>query len=596
MLYLLPKLLNKLTIDEINKCTDDFNNFNNDYTELKNQLVRLHNIYSIQKLDDEEYDYVKLFNNNLEELINNENFHDVLAVADRPDLNYNIKYSYLAAFYIYWESFINDEFVIEIKKGELKIKKDFLLFCKLDGYNFRCYGYDKITDNNNNSRIEKLQGVDAGGVFRDFISKIGEELKVSNIFKCLDEDKQEGYYYIDPNFEFNDYFISSINELYEKMPMDESKRKEQRTKDYFNSNPFKEEFFKFFGSLLSFLLINGYTLPFKLSSAILSTLIYPTINISNNTYHHQFYYLYYDNNDIYKSYKVFIKDPSLLEGASLNDNDLFTNLHINDESQVESELTQENFKIYLEKLSKYRFPPETHNYYKSISEGFNYKIRECLNIAKTPLFVLEKSLSNTKMTLDEVKLLKEAFNNNMTSIIDSKKREDLKEHIIRITGFMNTILSEPFTIKNHENDQRIKLTDEAYLDFITELLRFWSGWIHFKETDKSNYKINVISTLNLETLPSSHTCFYIIDMPAYTMLHNFIDKLYMAVKYVEQGIGRAGGGKIFKQRKLIRGGMFFNKLLIKLKNIEYRNSELKKIVTEISNKIKLSCSLQIKSK
>lgn len=111
----------------------------------------------------------------------------------RPSLVYYIGYSRLAAFYVYWKSFVNPSNSIT------NLEKDELLLCNIGKMMVRGFGDD----------LNPLAGVDVGGVSRDFITDVVTELKDSKIFKCLDENS-EAYYYIDPEFKFNDYFKSSV--------------------------------------------------------------------------------------------------------------------------------------------------------------------------------------------------------------------------------------------------------------------------------------------------------------------------------------------------------------------------------------------------
>jgi hypothetical protein len=144
--------------------------------------------------------------------------------------------------------------------------------------------------------------------------------------------------------------------------------------------------------------------------------------------------------------------------------------------------------------------------------------------------------------MEEVEELKEAFESNMSAKISSIRDEINKKNTIKVTGFIKTALNGPFIVKK-QNGRDEKLTEDEYLDFVSNLLRFWSGWNHFKETDGIKYTINVMDTYGTDRLPTSHTCFYQIDMPPYDDLQTCLDKLYMVVYNVESGIGLAGGSK-----------------------------------------------------
>jgi hypothetical protein len=149
--------------------------------------------------------------------------------------------------------------------------------------------------------------------------------------------------------------------------------------------------------------------------------------------------------------------------------------------------------------------------------------------------------------MEEVVELKTAFQSNMRTKISSIRDNTNKENTNRVTGFVITALSGPFKVKKQDDNSEL-LTDDEYLDFVSHLLRFWSGWNHFKEADSSKYTIHVIDTYGTERLPTSHTCFYQIDMPPYENLETCLDKLYMVVYNVESGIGLAGGNRTRRRR------------------------------------------------
>jgi hypothetical protein len=530
-----------------------FEGFDDSFKPLENQLVRLSNIYA----DDNSTRCSQFFKKTINIVLTPKYIPSSAML--RPSLSYYIGHSRLAAFYVYWESFVNPG------NTHTNFEKDELLLCKISKIMMRGIGAD----------LQPLAGIDAGGVSRDFITDVVNELKDSKIFKCLDENDEnnEAYYYIDPDFNFNDYFKSSLTFINNHLSPS------KQISINYDTEQFKINFFKFFGNLLSFLLINEFTIPFKLSSAILSTLVYPDVNVCNKTYHHQFYYLYYDKPEIYRSYKDFIKEPSNLEYACFNADDLISDLTLSDSSS--SDITTDNFAEYLEKLAKYRFPQKTHPYYKAISEGFNKVVRNSLNMKSTPLLILDKLISNTKITIEEVQQLKEAFQSNMTAKISSIDSRDEKQNTRRVSNYIITALSGPFSVKK-QNDRVELLTESEYLDFVSRLLRFWSGWNHFKQTPNLKYNIKIIQNRSIQSLPSSHTCFYQIDMPPYDDLQTCLDKLYMVVYNVELGIGLAGGSK--KRRKV---GIFRMDIL-KKKLQKYKSIILKKKMKKSKRKSQIS--------
>jgi len=244
---------------------------------------------------------------------------------------------------------------------------------------------------------------------------------------------------------------------------------------------------------------------------------------------------------------------------------------ITDLVESDYDLTPDNFGKYLERLSKYRFPLKTKPYYKAISKGFNNIVRNCFNIKQTPLSVVDKLISNTKITMEEVKQLREAFMENMKDEIRRLIYDDeIRLHTIRVCSFINLALTGPFKVTNEHKILEL-LTDEKYLDFVSRLLRFWSGWNHFKQTSELKYHIKVINERSVDSLPSSHTCFYQIDLPPYKNFQSCIDKLYYVVYNVESGIGLAGGGRRNRKNK-----SNFSMKILKKKLKNYKSLLLKK--------------------
>lgn len=76
------------------------------------------------------------------------------------------------------------------------------------------------------------------------------------------------------------------------------------------------------------------------------------------------------------------------------------------------------------------------------------------------------------------------------------------------------------TIHRNNKDNYTKFTkkinedEQEYFKFMTDLLKFWSGSLVFKNSHKFCIKINL--NLSDTHLPQSHTRFFTIDIPNYT--------------------------------------------------------------------------------
>ena len=487
------------------------------FKNLEKTLVRAYNIYCVNEA------HCNRIMKDLDWFINP---IDVPKCEEiRPTIVTYASKSQLAIFYDYWNK-------IQLSRKPFPFPKSDVLLCKVKSTHFMVSGRD--ADGN------VLDGIDAGGVSRDFIKNVMDDILYEKIFKCLENDdrEQKENYYLNPQFEFSQKFKDTLNFLNPEKPYE------------FNENT-KINFFKFFGNLLSFFVINGFGIPYRLSAGILSSLIYPTLHAYDEDYYYQLFYLSYDKPALYNAYKDFIRKPDILSGLALSTDNVIPDLYGDTESK---ELNAENFEEYLSKLSKYRFPENMKPYYKAIADGFNKIIRKFLNKRKPPLLVLDKQISKTKITFEEVEELKNAFLANMIKEI-SESHDVQKSKLTDLTNYMNIILSGPFII----NEKR--LDDEKYLDFISRLLSFWSGWNHVKETPILKYIIKVDQSLNVDNLPISHTCFYRIDLPPYKNIEKFKDKLYTAVYNVEDGIGMTGG---MKNKRKTKSRRYYSKLLNKL--------------------------------
>ena len=149
---------------------------------------------------------------------------------------------------------------------------------------------------------------------------------------------------------------------------------------------------------------------------------------------------------------------------------------------------------------------------------------------------------------------------NFTNSMNKKLRTlqngaPIKIKIEKLTElFIKYVLTNPN--QNPTPEQK-----EEFFKFIDKLLKFWSGSSFYKENEE--YKIQLNLGLSPTHLPQSHTCFFLIDLPDYTIapeprlisditIGNVLyDKIENAILNVEGGIGFAGGNKkLRKIRKL----------------------------------------------
>jgi hypothetical protein len=478
-----------------------------------------------------------------------------------------------------------------INKSQLAILFDF--WCKYPDKDNLFLRYFKSVKINQYTDDGKTIAVDMGGPMRQFILSIMEEINASSILTCLEDDirEEKESYYLNKKFEFSKEFKQTI--LFLNMGKDDFK---------FDSDEYKVLFFKFFGGFLTFCIINNFTLPKRISSVILSSLIYFNNKLriydDSSSESYKLFYLWYDKSDIfYKLGNLLKADPKelLWEGEDDYQDDMtYTDeemLKFNDKYKFFTDainpritdknkpITRNNIIQFFINYSAARFPNDMEKYYNAIAEGFNINLKKCLAENKTPLYLLDIILSKTyTITIEEVEKFKAILTENMKAKI---ARSQLSDEEITKTNRINDYFKD--LLSGHAikiNDKT--LTKEEYLDFISKLLIFWSGWNHIIEADSNKYFFIVFSDSKL--LPVSHTCSFQLDIPPYKTKDEFIKKLYTAVTLSGADMNLMGGGmKIIKTRKYNRSLKVFGKTIIKMPQSKkyYRSkivNKLKKIL------------------
>jgi hypothetical protein len=190
--------------------------------------------------------------------------------------------------------------------------------------------------------------------------------------------------------------------------------------------------------------------------------------------------------------------------------------------------------------------------HKNLTKGIPDVIKNYFN--KIPMNSINSYIVTPTMTDEIVNRLIRNFTNTMNRKNRMLSGPIKAKHEKLTEIFINRILTNP--IANPNEDQK-----EVFFKFIDKLLKFWSGSSFYKENEE--YKIQLNLGLSPTHLPQSHTCFFLIDLPDYTIapeprlisditIGNVLyDKIENAILNVEGGIGFAGGNKkLRKIRKL----------------------------------------------
>ena len=383
----------------------------------------------------------------------------------------------------------------------------------------------------------KKDAIDAGGPKREFFTKLFEELFCDKEHTTRPfispPDIIDNKYCINPNFAPDENFRKVI-QAYKKNHTTTSISNFDTERDY-------EYIYFVIGRLLCLPVYNDIIgLPQQFSTHILAGLIIPKFieNIDNSiknienienidNYDKLYFYLRDFNNAIYYINMISNSGINDIEYSGLSFNDLYVVSKSSGSSQNSSGTTinKENCIKFILQQSKHVI---TKNFlvkeeinsgksmkkrYESLFNGFSNKISNLLynnNITIEQLSllitneqlteeILRELVSNLKVYM-EIKYTPDLFQGNYTGVrmsaVEQKERGD------ELKGYISNIIT-----KKREGE-----TDEEHIDFVKNLLRFWTGLTYYDKTKpyKICYKYGV--GININYLPHSHTCMYTLDV------------------------------------------------------------------------------------
>jgi|694.fasta_scaffold00138_40 hypothetical protein len=390
-------------------------------------------------------------------------------------------------------------------------------------------------------------GIDAGGLRRDFITALTSELFEKKILITREGTKK---YYLNPFYIPDEEFQYIV--------------KSKSGFDVLTDPLYIKRFYKFIGLLLSFILVNDCGIEHNLSSYIIA-------NFNNASRHNldNYDYVYFMLNDFPEF------TTSILNLMAAPDNIEYTCIGFNDYYQLlpeDKDLDKDNIEEYLILISKFMMTTtilrkdidipqgtdmnalitKSMKMHKNLTKGIPDVIKNYFN--KIPMNSINSYIVTPTMTDEIVNRLIRNFTNTMNRKNRMLSGPIKAKHEKLTEIFINRILTNP--IANPNEDQK-----EVFFKFIDKLLKFWSGSSFYKENEE--YKIQLNLGLSPTHLPQSHTCFFLIDLPDYTIapeprlisditIGNVLyDKIENAILNVEGGIGFAGGNKkLRKIRKL----------------------------------------------
>ena len=420
-----------------------------------------------------------------------------------------------------------------------------------DNRNYYVINIDLLKDDNGVISEERQDGIDVGGLRRDFITALTSELFDKKIFINRDDSDK---YYLNPEFEPDEFMRYII------------KNKYRNDDNYFNDE-FINDFYKFLGQLLVFVLVNDCALDKYLSSYIISSIC----NTRQFTDIDYITFMCIDYPQFFNMFFNMMKKPEEIEyiGSSFND------FYLLDESSEAGELlTSDNIIKWLKDSARFMMTTSVLRINIEIRPGRDYK----------EIYAKNKRINELLIEGIPISLRTEFSNNNFKPVIINSfiKTADINDEIInKIIDNLRTTMQSLYNFRSNlqlqnlleifinyvlKNDKEKHINQTAYHNFIIKLLKFWSGSAFFKQNER--YKIQINDNLSDTHLPQSHTCFFLIDIPNYTGTNDEIgeklfNKIEIAISNVESGVGLAGGGRrryrtikrIMKKKKEVKKGM-----------------------------------------
>lgn len=390
------------------------------------------------------------------------------------------------------------------------------------------------------------------GVTRNTFDLLAKALKTEKVFIPLDEDSKR--YTI--NYDYK------VNIGIDEVPYERGRKSIQLL------------FWNFIGEFLQFCIVNNITLDFYLSYNLLYVLLVYDVDKINK--HNLITYYLLDNNNTETRFMIeSIKTPAHIEEYFENFNS-YKKIVAKDKV-----ITQRNFLEYLEMKARYQLNNETYNkkyvFSSKLSElimGFQLlkytKMYRILAKYKVNVQTLDRLLSESNVTIDNLKKFTESIfylpsgngvpllycETGMKHIISydthGNKTEEPNpkynpEHKKIFENFKRIIASGARTFPidlaaaksssdSAESSGAKRRRSEEYLRFAKRLFHFWSASSAITFMPPAPYKVVIINRTG--SLPTTHTCFYTIDIPDdLTSYKELYKKLVIAVNNVEDELG-----------------------------------------------------------
>ena len=386
---------------------------------------------------------------------------------------------------------------------------------------FKVFIYEIVEKDGKLELIKKMP-IDAGGVSREFFTKLFEELfcdkeNTKRPFILPEKNNDSNRYYINPNFEPDENFKTVIKYL---------NNNDIQFVGNYNTEEEYEHIYYIIGKILGIALVNEEIgLPKQLSTYILSRFINPQKTI--NYYDILYYYLKDFSNSRPYMNMMNEKQKNNIDYCDFNFNDYYIISKSLKSNPGGHPITKENYIKYILQLSKHII---TKNFllngvegsdknmkqrYESLFSGFNSELSATLYNNNVSIDMLDKLITNEKL---DPEILIEFAEKLKISVIKYVGRRDIynpntgatktEEEKQAIIEELRIYLTNIIT-KKREQD-----TDEQHYGFIKKLLRFWSGFSHYNKlagVEENGYKFFYMYDGDVRMFPMAHTCSYQLD-------------------------------------------------------------------------------------
>ena len=390
---------------------------------------------------------------------------------------------------------------------------------------FRVY-INELVEVEGRLQARNKRAIDAGGVSREFFTKLFEELfcdenNVNRPFILPEKNSGSNRYYINPNFEPDEKFRKVLKYINDNM----------FGVGNYNTETEYDNIYSIIGKFLGVAVINEEIgLPKKFSTYILARFINPEKNI--NKYDILYFYLRDFNNS--SAYINMINEQQKhnikLCDFSFNDYYILSN---SSKSNLDGQpLTKDNYIKYILELSNYAV---TKNFifnggeesnkkikganknmkgrYDSLCSGFNNELRTFFNNNNVTIDILDKLITNEQ--LDQYILSDFARKMKISVIKYVDNRYYVQSRIVSLTEPEKEAINAELRtyLTNIITNKRVNETDEEHYEFIRRLLQFWTGFNYYdKHAEKEGgYKFFYMYGADTRRYPISHTCSYQFD-------------------------------------------------------------------------------------